>query len=391
MILYVVIFVSIIVFSMLIPAYAEVTSLKTNSPFYKGGNKIYFSGTILNSDASTVTILIFRPDNQYALIASGIANNTHQFQIMVDTSIQENQQKLSSKGIYNATAFVAHKENGKTVSFAFSPDGSPITVSPPILVATVRSSTEIDLSWSNGENNGGTTISGYKIERSDGNNFNTIQNTQITSYQDLGLVPNQQYSYRVSAINSVGITSDPSNVVSAATMAPQNVPPPNPTSDGSTAPSLDELLKQRMKDAQKLQELLHGSNPSGSTQSPQPGVQHTISLNEQLNLNDAYNVIPKKSVSENNLSQGTFPNFEIKNIMYPLISIVGVAIVVTVLYLRKKQKTISNGTMGVDTSSVKPIASDTEDYPILIIKNRLAKGEITMDEFKLLKDELSES
>ena len=377
--------ISLVAFSILVPAYAEVTSLKTDSSFYKGGSKIYFSGTILDTDASTVTVLIFDPNNQYTRIAaSGFANSTHQFQIMVDTSAIDNQQKLSLKGIYNATAFVAQKENGKTVSFAFSPDGSPLIASPPTsLVASARSSTEIDLSWSMGANNAGSLISGYRIERNDGSGFNLIQNTQTTYFSDLGLVPNKQYSYRVSAINSAG-TSSPSTIVNATTLSPPNVPI-NPIPNNSNAPSLDELLQQRMKDAEKLQELLHGSHSSGSSQPPL-GISHNIDLTEHVSLNDISNTIPTKPILESNPTQ--IPNIDIKNILYLLISFAGVGIVVTVLYLRKKRKT-QNDTINPEISS--DTSKEIEaDYPMLILKNRLAKGEITMDEFKLLKNELSE-
>ena len=132
----------------LIPAYAEVTSLKTNASFYKGGSTIYFSGTILNTDPPNVTILVFDPTGKFILLASGNADNNHQFQIAVDTSTSTNQQKFLLKGTYNATAFIANKENGQTVNFVFSPDGSPMIPSPPTsLTASVISSTEIDLSW----------------------------------------------------------------------------------------------------------------------------------------------------------------------------------------------------------------------------------------------------
>jgi hypothetical protein len=147
------------------------------------------------------------------------------------------------------------------------------------------------------------------------------------------------------------------------------------------------LLQQRMKDAQKLQELLHGSHSSGSSQSPPAGISHTIGLTEHVNLNDLSDAIPTGSISKSNPTQ--IPNIAINNILYPLISIVGVGIVVTILYFRKKRKT-KDDEMNPEISSVTAKESD-EDYPILIIKNRLAKGEITMEEFKLLKDELSES
>ncbi len=110
-----------------LPAYAEVTSLQTTSSFYKGGSTIYFSGTVLASDPPNVTILVFDPTNKFILLASGNADNNHQFQISVDTSTSDNQQKFTLKGTYNATAFIATKENGKTVNFVFSPDGSMIS------------------------------------------------------------------------------------------------------------------------------------------------------------------------------------------------------------------------------------------------------------------------
>jgi uncharacterized membrane protein len=86
-------------------------------------------------------------------------------------------------------------------------------------------------------------------------------------------------------------------------------------------------------------------------------------------------------------------NFDAKTILYPVITLVGVGIVVAILYLRKKQKILS-GTIETKTSTM-PVAPAPEpqedDHAMMILKNRLAKGEITVDEFKALKEELSES
>jgi len=397
--LYLVALLSIIVTSTVIPVYAEVTSLKTNAPFYKGGSKIYFSGTILNTDPPNVTILIFDPNDKFVMLTSGIADGNHQFQVVVDTSIPDNQQKLSLKGVYNATAFIAKKESGKTVSFVFSPDGSPIAPSSPTsLTASTRSSTEIDLSWSGPANNGGSPISGYKIERNDGNGFNLIQNTQSTSYQDTGLTQNKQYSYRVSAMNSAG-TSDPTNIAITITLSSSTQTPPaqtpNSATDQGSSPSLDELLKQRLKAAQRLQELLHGKT-SNSPTPPKSGIQQNVNLSENVGVGDTIptNLESKKSnsMSGNNLELNSFTNFDIKIILYPAISLVGVGIVVTILYFRKKRKLTA--TIRESQDAHLPVEQTFEkqddDYAMMIIKNRLAKGEITIDEFKILKDELSE-
>ncbi|HYL67468.1 MAG TPA: fibronectin type III domain-containing protein [Nitrosopumilaceae archaeon] len=92
---------------------------------------------------------------------------------------------------------------------------------PTGLKATDVSSSQINLSWTAPSNNGGSAITGYKIERSvnGGTTWSTIQsNTANTStiYSDTGLAASTTYVYRVSAINAIG-TSSHSNTASATT------------------------------------------------------------------------------------------------------------------------------------------------------------------------------
>lgn len=383
----------------IIPAYAEVTSLKTNTSFYKGGSTIYFSGTVLNTDPPNVTILVFDPTGKFILLASGNADNNHQFQISVDTSTSTNQPKFSLKGTYNATAFIANKENGQTVNFVVSPDGSPMIPSPPTsLIASSVSSTEIDLSWTAPVNTGGTQSLGYKIGRStDGGSTWSTSVTHIssTTFADVGLTPNTSYMYRVCAVNQAG-ASIPSNVTSAVTLQAQGQTATQGTTQNTTnpssTPSLAELLQQRLADAQRLQELLHGGNP-GST-NPSGSVQ-AIHLNETMAVNDASSslgVQKPANVSGNNPVQSSM-NFDTRIVAYPVISLVGVGIVVYILYLRRKRKPLGDSVVEKkDTVVSTDVPSDQKDgdYAMMIIKNRLAKGEITVDEFKALKDELSE-
>jgi len=386
--LYLGILLSVIVVSLtVIPAYAEVTSLKTNAPFYKGGSKIYFSGTVLDTDPPNVTLLLFDPADKFITLASGIADSNHTFQIIVDTSTSDNQQKFSLKGTYNATAFIATKENGKTVAFTYSPDGSPVISSPPTsLTTSVASSTEIDLTWASPANAGGGQISGYKIERDDGTGFNFVQNTISTSYQDTGLTPNKLYSYRVSAVNQAG-TSDPSNVATAITFSPPTTTTPPPTTDQSQA-SIDDLIKKRIEDAKRLQDLINGKN-SGS---PSTVNSKVIQLSEKMAVDD---VASNPGVQKSN-SLGNMPglgDFNVNTVLYPIISLVGVGIVVSILYLRKKRDQSDNSIAVTPDSHVPEVVleqKDGEDNAMVILKNRLAKGEITVDQFKELKEELSE-
>src|SRR5690242_547053 len=116
--------------------------------------------------------------------------------------------------------------------------------SPTNLSATAISSSQVNLSWSAPSDNGGSAITGYMIERSqdNGNTWTTIiSNTGSTSttYSNTGLSPSTTYTYRVSAINSVG-TSSPSNVASATTNT-QLFPPQPPTNLSATAVSSSQI------------------------------------------------------------------------------------------------------------------------------------------------------
>ena len=95
------------------------------------------------------------------------------------------------------------------------PAGS-VPAAPSNLSATAISKTEIDISWTDNASD----ETGFKIERSDRNNFNFVQiatvGANVTSFSDTGLKKNTTYYYRVRATNANG-DSAYSNEASAQT------------------------------------------------------------------------------------------------------------------------------------------------------------------------------
>ena len=88
--------------------------------------------------------------------------------------------------------------------------------SPPIkFTATVVSPTQINLSWSPPVEDGNSPITGYKIEvkKDDANSFTTLvadTKSVANSYSHTNVTTNSKYTYRISAINAIGI-SDTTN------------------------------------------------------------------------------------------------------------------------------------------------------------------------------------
>ena len=107
------------------------------------------------------------------------------------------------------------------------------------LIATVPTANTINLVWTAPTANGGSAVTGYKIERSEnGTTWMTLKaNTGMTttSYVDMKLMAGKMWYYRVSAINKAG-TGMPSDPMSAMT-ATANPPaaPTGLTAQGSNA------------------------------------------------------------------------------------------------------------------------------------------------------------
>ncbi len=118
----------------------------------------------------------------------------------------------------------------------------PATISdrPSGLILTVVSSSQIDISWNAPGDTGGSSIIGYKIDRSISSGpFTTIvdnTNSISTNYSDANLFAGVDYSYKLYAITTAG-TSDSSGIAQTTTFdVPQS---PTSLSIGATSSSLN--------------------------------------------------------------------------------------------------------------------------------------------------------
>ena len=115
---------------------------------------------------------------------------------------------------------------------------------PTGLTATADGQTQIDLSWTAPSDDGGASITGYRIEVStDGSSWSDLvadTGSTTTSYSHTGLTAGTTRHYRVSAINSAG-TSPASNTDSATTAAAPATRPGAPTGLTATADGQTEI------------------------------------------------------------------------------------------------------------------------------------------------------
>ncbi|MEE8180409.1 MAG: hypothetical protein V3T67_01070 [Nitrosopumilaceae archaeon] len=110
--------------SITIPAFAEVESIQTDKLFYSNGDKIIFSGTVDNDSSGLVTIVIRDSNDKFVLLTQAIIEFDNTFERSIDSN-----DKFLVHGIYNATAFLVNMTEGELTRFDYSLDGSPVSPS----------------------------------------------------------------------------------------------------------------------------------------------------------------------------------------------------------------------------------------------------------------------
>src|SRR6185312_15666138 len=186
-------------------SFSQIT-LNWNAPSNNGGSAIIGYKIARSSDGGSTwsTIVSNTGSTSTTYSNSGLSpNTTYSYRVYAINSV--------------GTSSPSNTASATTLIQVLAPQ------SPTGLTASSVSSSQINLSWSAPADNGGSAITGYKINRSDdgGTTWITlVQNTQSTgtTYSDTGLSPSTTHSYRVFAINGVG-TSPSSNTAIATTIA----------------------------------------------------------------------------------------------------------------------------------------------------------------------------
>ena len=289
----------IIVISFMLPAYAEVKSLKTDKSLYVKGDTIIFSGTVdKNGFHKQVNLVVYGPQNNFVGISGSFSDDDNKFEIVVKTTDPQFHDRFSIKGTYNATAFITVEKNGTVVSFDLSPDGSPVIHTQQGEKPTEESKPSVQ-------------------------NDNTVTNNELTQKQET-------------------------------------------TNDGK---SIYDKINERIEYAKKLRE--------SQTKTPLK-----IDVSESLNV-QAYG---DTSASQPTATEQQSPLITI------MVAIAGGGIAIgTVIYSLNKRGHVQNSKGSNKKIGLgKSITSSTEDYPLIILKNRLANGEITIEEYNEIKNALKE-
>jgi len=110
--------------SITIPAFAEVETIQTDKLFYSNRDKIIFSGTVDYDSTGLVSIVIRDSNDKFVLLTQAIIKPDNTFERSVDSN-----EKFLVYGIYNATAFIVKLSEGAFTIFDYSLDGSPVSPS----------------------------------------------------------------------------------------------------------------------------------------------------------------------------------------------------------------------------------------------------------------------
>ena len=122
--------IGILVFLIIMPAYAEVTSLNIDKINHILGDEITFSGTVEEGSSGLVSIVIRDHTNEFVLLTQALIKQDNTFLRSIDIN-----QKFVKFGLYNTTAFIFNMSAGQSVTFELFDEDSLPEVSQSEIIA----------------------------------------------------------------------------------------------------------------------------------------------------------------------------------------------------------------------------------------------------------------
>ena len=113
----------IIMLSAISPAFAEVVTLQTNSDSFFKGEQITFSGTVEKNSNGLVTIVIRDIENNFVMLTQALIDYDDSFEKTVKIN-----DKFSKHGVYTATGFILNMTDGDTINFGISLNEVPAMI-----------------------------------------------------------------------------------------------------------------------------------------------------------------------------------------------------------------------------------------------------------------------
>ncbi len=109
-----------------VPAFAEVQSVKTDKTFVQKDGIITFSGTVEANDVGLVTLVIRDSSGVFVMLTQAKINpdNSYERSLLINNKFQVN-------GMYTVESFIQNMTAGKTAKFEFSSDGSRLAQTIP--------------------------------------------------------------------------------------------------------------------------------------------------------------------------------------------------------------------------------------------------------------------
>jgi len=375
--------------SITIPAFAEVESIQTDKLFYSNGDKIIFSGTVDNDSSGLVTIVIRDSNDKFVLLTQAIIEFDNTFERSVDSN-----DKFLVHGIYNATAFLVNMTEGELTRFDYSLDGSPVSPSVSNLQGSSQgTATKASSKTTESEPEPISKIASFVDPTKDPQHYIDRYNNELaykewfdSNYPDITIDE---------AVGLDKIIEEPKHIVDISEFIDPNV-----DSQYYIDRYNNELAYKEWFDSNYPEFTIYEAVGLIPVESTQDDSLDSIIIEPPLPTQELSQSIVESSTISPSLDTG---NAEIGQL---LLALGGLGILFGAVYGVKRR--VDTNTLQIaenKTKIEKKVVNNTEqisqtrfwlkkklmslkftDEPVNVIKERLAKGEITVDEYyKLLR------